>query len=77
MALTLLVMLIARLTGGKLPIVIVLPFFEWFSVSVYVFGAVGMWAAYHAWREPAHRKAYMTDVILALVWIPYWFSNLR
>jgi hypothetical protein len=74
---TLLVMLIARVSGGRLPFAVFPPFYYWFVISVFVFAAFGLVAAYHAWREPQNRRAYLTDVVLAAAWVPYWFSNLR
>jgi hypothetical protein len=75
-AITLAVMAIARMSHGRLPFV-VFPFYYWFVVSVFVFGIFGLVSAYRAWREPHNRRAYLTDVVLAAAWIPYWFSNLR
>jgi len=37
----------------------------------------GLRAAYLAWRDPANRRAYMFDVILAVAWVPYWYVNLK
>jgi hypothetical protein len=74
--LTLAILLVGRISGGKLPEFLVAPFFTWFSVSVFVFAIFGLRSAYLAWRDPANRKAYLLDVILAVAWVPYWFSNL-
>ncbi|HEY4086949.1 MAG TPA: hypothetical protein VGM43_13470 [Bryobacteraceae bacterium] len=75
---TLLILVLARFSGGRLlPALILGPFVQWFYVSVFVFGLFGMRAAWLAWRDPVNRKAYMLDVILALAWIPYWFINLN
>jgi hypothetical protein len=49
----------------------------WFSVSVYVFGVFGLRSAYLAWRDPANRRAYMFDIILAVAWVPCWFALKR
>ena len=76
-AATLGVMAIARWSGGRMPFVVFPPFYYWFVVSVVVFAAFGMVSAWHAWREPHNRRAYLTDVLLAAAWVPYWFSNLR
>src|SRR5579863_4615996 len=76
-AVTLGMMAIARVSGGRLPFVVFPPFYYWFVVSVFVFGVFGMVSAYHAWREPQNRRAYLTDVVLAAAWVPYWFANLR
>jgi hypothetical protein len=74
LAATLIVLLLGRVSGGKLlPTALFPPFIVWFSVSVFVFGVFGLRAAYLAWRDPANRRAYMFDVILALAWVPYWF----
>jgi choline-glycine betaine transporter len=75
---TLLVLVLGRVSGGRLlPAFIIGPFVTWFSVSVFVFGIFGIRAAWLAWRDPANRKAYMLDVVLAAAWIPYWFINLN
>ena len=75
---TLLVLVLARVSGGRLmPPFILGPFVQWFYVSVFVFGLFGMRSAWLAWRDPVNRKAYMLDVILAAAWIPYWFINLN
>ena len=74
--LTLLILVLGRFSGGKLPAFLLVPFFAWFSVSVFVFGIFGLRSAYLAWRDPANRKAYLFDIILAVAWVPYWFSNL-
>jgi hypothetical protein len=76
-AATLAVMAIARMSRGRLPFVVFPPFYYWFVISVFVFGIFGLLSAYHAWREPHNRRAYLTDVVLAAAWVPYWFSNLR
>ncbi len=76
-AATLAVMLIGRFSHGRLPFVVFPPFYYWFLISVFVFVAFGLVSAWHAWREPHNRRAYLTDVVLAAAWIPYWFSNLR
>ena len=78
LGLTLIILFIGRVSGGKLyPTFFIVPFFAWFSVSVFVFGVFGLRSAYLAWRDPANRRAYMLDVILAVAWIPYWFVNLK
>jgi hypothetical protein len=74
---TLVVMTIGRVRGGQLPAALYVPFSSWFLVSVFVFGAFGLVSAYHAFREPHNRRAYLTDVILAAAWIPYWSANLQ
>jgi len=78
LAATLLVVFLGRVSGGKLfPTFFIVPFLAWFSVSVYVFGVFGLRSAYLAWRDPANRRAYLFDIILAAAWIPYWYSNLK
>jgi hypothetical protein len=74
---TLAVMALARISRGRLPFVVFPPFYYWFVVSVFVFAGFGLVSAYHAFRDPPNRRAYLTDVLLAAAWIPYWFSNLR
>jgi hypothetical protein len=74
--LTLLILVVGRFSGGTLPAFLLAPFFTWFSVSVFVFGIFGLRSAYLAWRNPANRKAYLFDIILAVAWVPYWFSKL-
>ena len=76
-ALTLLVMFIGRLSGGRLPLPVAEAFYYWYLISVAVFTGFGFFAAVKAWREPINRKAYLFDVLLAAIWVPYWFSNLR
>ncbi len=76
-AVTLLVMFIARRTGGKLSPFVFLPFYYWFLASVVVFGIVGIYAAVHAYRDPRNRRAYLFDVLLSASWVPYWFANLK
>ncbi|HVW86490.1 MAG TPA: hypothetical protein VHB50_17510 [Bryobacteraceae bacterium] len=76
-AFTLVVMFLARRSGGRMNIFEFLPFYYWFVISVFVFAAFGAAAAFKAWREPVNRRAYLFDIILAVIWIPYWFANLR
>jgi hypothetical protein len=75
--LTLLAMTIARYSRGRLRPMLFLPFYYWFLVSVFVFAAFGLISAYHAFREPHNRRAYLLDIILAAAWVPYWFTNFR
>ena len=78
LALTLVILFLGRVSGGKLfPTSFIVPFLAWFSVSVFVFGVFGLRAAYLAWRDPVHRRAYIFDIILAVAWVPYWFVNLK
>lgn len=74
---TLLIMLIARWSGGRFRAMLFLPFYYWFVVSVFVFAAFGLVAAYHAFREPHNRRAYLLDMVLAAAWVPYWLNNFR
>jgi len=76
-AFTLLFMYFARLSGGRVPVSLVAPFYYWFLASVFVFAAFGIAAGIRIWREPAHPRAYLFDILLAVIWIPYWFANLR
>ena len=47
---TLLILVLARVAGGKLlPAFVLAPFIQWFYVSVFVFGLFGMRAAWLAW----------------------------
>ena len=76
LAVTLVILFLGRVSGGKLfPAFFVVPFLVWFNVSVFVFGVFGLRAAWLAWRDPANRKAYLFDIILAAAWVPYWYSN--
>jgi hypothetical protein len=75
--LTLLVMTVGRFRGGHLPSVMYAPFSSWFFISVFVFGVFGLVSAYRAFREPQNRQAYLTDLVLAAAWIPYWSANLQ
>jgi len=78
LAITLIILFLGRVSGGKLlPTILVAPFVAWFSVSVFVFGVFGLRSAYLAWRDPANRRAYMFDIILAVAWVPYWYVNLK
>ncbi len=77
LAITLVVMFLGRVAGGKLfPPLFIGLFLQWFAVSVFVFAVFGLRSAYLAWRDPANRRAYVFDIILAAAWIPYWYSNL-
>ena len=76
-AFTLIMMFLARMSGGKLPAMVFVAFSYWFSVSVFVFAAFGIRAAVLAWRHPHNRRAYTFDIVLAVVWIPYWYTNLN
>ena len=76
-ALTLVVMAIARLSGGRMSARTFPPFHYWFLISVFVFAGFGLISAWQAVRDPRNRRAYLTDVVLAAAWIPYWFSNFR
>ncbi len=76
-AFTLLVMFLGRVSGGRLPVLMVAPFYYWFLASVFVFAGFGIAAAVKAWREPVNRRAYLFDIVLAVIWIPYWMVNLR
>jgi len=75
--LTLLAMTMARYSRGRLQPMLFLPFYYWFLVSVFVLAAVGLISAYHAFREPHNRRAYLLDIILAAAWVPYWITNFR
>ncbi len=75
--LTLVVMALARVSGGRLPVRMFPPFYYWFVISVFVFGAYGLLSAWRAWREPQNRRAWLFDVLLAAAWVPYWFTNVR
>ena len=76
-ALTLITMMLARMSGGKLPAAVFVAFHYWFVLSVAVFAAFGVRAVMLARRDPRNRRAYMFDIVLALVWIPYWYMNLN
>lgn len=76
-ALTLVVMFFARRSGGGMGPTTFVPFYYWFLASIAVFGAFGVVAAVRAWREPQNRRALLFDVLLAAIWVPYWFANLR
>lgn len=76
-AATLVVMMIPRFSGGRMNHALRAPFSSWFLVSVFVFGAFGIVSAWRAFREPRNRQAFLTDVVLAAAWIPYWSANLQ
>ena len=75
--LTLIVMTAGRLAGGHLPKILRVPFSAWFFVSLFVFGVFGLLSAWHALRDRQNRSAWLTDVVLAAAWIPYWQANLQ
>jgi hypothetical protein len=77
LAATLITLILGRVSGGKMPPMFTTLFVAWFSVSVFVFGVFGLRSAYLAWRDPANRRAYMFDIMLAVAWVPYWFVNLK
>jgi hypothetical protein len=78
LALTLVVVFVGRVSGGKLfPTFFIVPFLAWFSVSVYVFGVFGLRSAWLAWRDAPNRRAYLFDIVLAVAWVPYWYSNIK
>ena len=78
LALTLMILFVGKISGGKLfPTFFIVPFLAWFSVSVFVFGIFGLRAAYLAWRDPVHRRAYLFDIMLAVIWVPYWYINVK
>ena len=51
-AITLVVMFLARRSGGRMNPFLFVPFYYWFMVSVFVFAAFGLAAAVKAWRDP-------------------------
>ena len=77
MGLTLVVMYFARRSGGHMRAGAFLPFYYWFLATIVVFSAFGLVSAVRAWREPQNRRALLFDVLLAAIWVPYWFNNLR
>ncbi|HKD08275.1 MAG TPA: hypothetical protein VKB79_20405 [Bryobacteraceae bacterium] len=76
-ALTLVVMFFARRSGGRMNPYEFLPFYYWFIASVFVFVGFGIVAAVKAWKQPQNRRAYAFDIVLAIIWVPYWIANLR
>jgi hypothetical protein len=76
MFLTLAVPSFVRIRGGFLPRAMREPFTSWFLISVAVFGAFGLLSAYYAFRDQENRRAWLTDVVLAAAWVPYWMANL-
>ena len=77
LALTLVVMYFARRSGGRMGPWTFLPFYYWFLASIVVFGAFGLVSAYRALKEPQNRRPLLLDVLLAAIWVPYWFANLK
>ena len=75
--LTLVVMALVRVSGGSLPVRVFPPFYYWFVISVFVFGAYGLHSAWRAWREPLNRRAWLFDVLIAAAWVPNWLTNVR
>jgi hypothetical protein len=76
-ALTLVVMFFARRSGGHMGPRAFVPFYYWFMATIVIFSAFGIVSAVRAWREPHNRRALLFDVLLAAIWVPYWFNNLR
>ena len=77
MGLTLVVMYFARRSGGRMGPQAFLPFYYWFLATIVVFSAFGIFSAFRTWKEPQNRRALLFDVLLAAIWVPYWFANLR
>jgi hypothetical protein len=77
MGLTLVVMYFARRSGGHMGARAFVPFYYWFLATIVVFSAFGLVSAYRAFREPHNRRALLFDVLLAAIWVPYWFANTR
>jgi hypothetical protein len=77
LAVTMLVMFLARRSGGRMNPYWFLPFYNWFLLSVFVFAAFGIFAAVNALRDSHNRRAYLFDVLLSASWVPYWFANLH
>jgi hypothetical protein len=76
-ALTLAIMTFTRWSGGRMPPAIFPPFYYWFVISIFVFAGFGLVSAWHAIQDPPTRRAYLTDIVLAAAWVPYWFANFR
>jgi hypothetical protein len=76
-ALTVIIMWLARKSGGRMNLYEFVPFYYWFVISVFVFAGFGIHAAVKAVKEPPNRRAYLFDILLAVIWVPYWFANLR
>ena len=76
-AATLLIMLAARYSGGRMNPYEFLPFYYWFVISVFVFGAFGIYSLLKAIKDPANRRAYLLDILIAVSWVPYWMAMLR
>jgi len=74
---TLVVMVLGRVSRGGLPASLIPAFFFWFGISVFVFGAFGLYSVWRAWREPQNRRALLFDVLIAAAWVPYWLANVR
>jgi bacteriorhodopsin len=76
-AITLLIMYLARYSGGRMNPYEFLPFYYWFVVSVFVFGAFGVYSVVKALKDPRNRRAYLLDILLAVSWVPYWLAMLH
>jgi hypothetical protein len=74
-AFTLLVMYVSR--SGRMNPYTFLPFYYWFLASVFVFGAFGIYSLIKAIKDPANRRAYLLDILIAVSWVPYWLAMLR
>lgn len=76
-AATLLIMYVARYSGGRMNPYAFLPFYYWFLISVVIFGAFGAYSVYCAVKDPANRRAFLLDVLIAVTWVPYWLAMIR
>ncbi len=74
---TLAIMMIMRWSGGHMTAGTYRVFYNWFRISIFLFGAFGLWSAWNAFRDAPNRRAYLTDIVLAAAWVPYWFANFR
>jgi hypothetical protein len=76
-AATLLVMYVAKHSGGRMNPYEFLPFYYWFVASVFIFGAFGLWSVFKAFKDPVNRRAYLLDILIAVSWVPYWLAMVR
>jgi hypothetical protein len=73
--LTLLVMYLSR--SGQMGPYSFLAFTYWFMASLVLFAAFGLYSAYRAFRDPANRRAYLFDILIAVSWVPFWMAMVR
>lgn len=49
----------------------------WFMATLVVFAGFGIYSAVRAFQDPANRRAYLLDILIAVSWVPYWVATIR